>query len=101
MFVILAAVLAMVVGGGNIRAALAPQFQRWAELGTVVNEREIFWKLYPYGLIDRIEWSDGTTYRVGAGKCFVVVTVRYARQSGVSLDTPPIDAVDVGEPRCN
>jgi hypothetical protein len=36
-------------------AALAPQFERWRELGIIVNDQSISEKLFPHGVVSWIE----------------------------------------------
>ena len=56
-------VVLLLGGAGDGHAALAPQFERWRELGIIVNDQSIAEKLFPHGVVSRIEAMQDGTYR--------------------------------------
>lgn len=95
-------VVLLLGGAGDGHAALAPQFERWRELGIIVNDQSIAEKLFPHGVVSRIEAMQDGTYQVWAGPCFVAVTINFGRPPAPAVPgAPPVSGVTVGDVLCN
>ena len=73
----LAAAFVLVCSAGNVaQAAMAPHFERWAELQAVLADDTVARKLSDHGAVERIEVTPRGVYRFWAGKCYLDATIR-------------------------
>lgn len=74
-------------------AALAPQYERLRQLQAILGDAQIAESLSRAGPIDRIQWIEGLTFRVGAGACEMAVTLDVPPRSQGS--TPPMSGAPI------
>ncbi len=101
MRLLLAAFALIFLYGGGAMAALAPQYDRWVELQTVMADQSIPKKLWEHGPVDRIEAKPGGIYRVWARRCYVDVTIKTESNRSETPGSQPISGVTIGEAHCS
>jgi hypothetical protein len=78
----LAAIAALALGGQPAAAALAPNYQRLAELRAELDHPAVVGAFGTAEPIDRVEYAGPDLYRVSAGRCRLDVRI-------VGLPMPP------------
>ncbi len=95
----LAAALVLVCSEGSVaQAAMAPHFERWAELQAVIADDTVARKLSDHGAVERIEVTSRGAYRIWAGKCYLDATIRRRASRTPGGDT--IVGVTLSDVRC-
>ena len=85
---------------GGAAAALAPQYDRWTELQSVLADESIPRRLGEQGPVDRIEVKPGGIYRVWARRCYVDVTIKNGSDRSVVPGGQSISGVAIGDAHC-
>lgn len=65
----------MALSASPAAAALAPNYQRLAELRSVIERPEVARALGEGAIVDRVEYVRTDLYRVSAGRCHVDVAI--------------------------
>ena len=100
MRLLFAAFALTLIRGGDAAAALAPQYDRWIELQTIISDDSIPRKLWEHGPVDHIEARPGGIYRVWARRCYIDVTIKIESNRSEAPGRQSISGLTIGDAHC-